>query len=214
MKTLDTFDHAWPLPIFKVTGGHFFPCVCACVRGLWTLVRELHELQSSNSKHIFLIWSHWTSSLMHDIDLLSKSLASIRSVRAWVHLSVRGLWRLYFENGMSYSLQIQNIDSLYEALWQVHSCMTLTYFQRHWWPVCSCRSHFCVLWTLVWKWNKLQLSNWQHTFFEWRPSFIIFDVIKGQRTSTHPSLSLSVACEQYNFLDGHISHYLSMHTSA
>ena len=71
MKPLDKFTRAWPWPTFKVTGGHFGPELVN------TLVREPHELQPSNSQHRLLIWSPWTSSLMHDLDLLSRSLAAI-----------------------------------------------------------------------------------------------------------------------------------------
>ena len=47
--------------------------------------------------------------------------------------------------GLATFIKLKKIDSLYEALGQVNSCMRLTYFQGHWWPFCSCLSHFCVL---------------------------------------------------------------------
>ena len=89
MKPLDKFTHAWPWPTFKVTGGHFFPSVTLlCLVN--TLVWEWNELQSSNWKHRFLIWSPWTSLLMHDIDLFSRS-SGVTFVYIFFHMLVNTL---------------------------------------------------------------------------------------------------------------------------
>ena len=164
--------------------GSVRPSVRPSVRGrlVNTLVWEWHELQSSNSKHRFLIWSPWTSSIMHDLDLHSMSLPAIMYlsvtllsfvntlVREWLQLETPNqvcrhlLWRPWT------SLIMHDLDLLSRSQTTIFFLLVTL---------------LCLVNTLVWEWDELQWSNWKHTFFEWRPSTssLMYDIELFLRSS-------------------------------
>ena len=122
-----------------------------------TLVWEWLKLETPNQVCRHLLWRPWTSSIMHDLGLLSRSLVTIlfplvtllclvnTIVWEWLKLETpnRVWWHLLWRPWTS--LIMHDIDLL---SWSLVAILL---------PLVTL---LCLVNTLVWEWLQLQTSNW------------------------------------------------------